>query len=203
MSRIGREPQAEVDRRLMMAVKGGDAAALASLYDRHAGAVLAVGLRILGDRAEAEEVLLDVFVQIWKQADRYDAERAAPSTYLLTLARSRALDRGRAIRRRRRLGSEWGEAQSMATEGARVEPRESPLAQVEAAEQRRRVQRAMRELAPAQRHALELAFLDGLSHREIAERLDTPLGTIKSRIRKAMEDLRERLGRIELGSDDE
>jgi RNA polymerase sigma-70 factor (ECF subfamily) len=172
------------------AVAEGDPAALAALHDRHAAGVYAVCLRVLRDAEEAEEILEDVFWQLWRQARQYDATRGSVGVYLGTLARSRAIERLRVRERRVRLRSELpdellGESSlGVATTGA------SPLHDALSLERRARVRRALAELPAAQREAVELAFLEGLSHGEVAERLGEPLGTVKTRIRSGLLRLR-------------
>jgi RNA polymerase sigma-70 factor (ECF subfamily) len=173
---------------LMAGVAAGDASALSALYDHHAAGVLGICLRILRDRAEAEEVLGDVFLEVWRRKERYDPSRGGVAAYLVTLARARALDRLRA--RARRLVREVGAAEDLAGAMA-TDP--SPLEGAVARETRRQVLQAMEALSPEQRRTLELTFFDGLSHREVAAALGEPLGTIKARIRRGMLHLKERL----------
>lgn len=165
---------------LFRRLTGGDAAALGELYDRYAGLVNGLALRILRNTAEAEDVVQEVFVQIWRQAERFDPERGSPAAWLCAIARTRALDR---LRRRASRREEPSEAAR--GPGASPAPRtEEALA----------VRKAMEGLTPDQRHALELAYYEGLTHTEIAARLGEPLGTVKTRIRSAMIRLRDVLG---------
>jgi RNA polymerase sigma-70 factor (ECF subfamily) len=175
-------------------VAEGDADALAVLYDRHGTAVFSLCLRMLRDAEEAEELLEDVFWQLWRRADQFDPARGGALAYLLTLARSRAIDRLRARQRRTRLRSEMpdpllGEnllgAQSFASS--------SPLQEALALERRERVRVALAALPAPQREAVELSFLEGLSHPEISTRLGEPLGTIKTRIRSGLLRMRDSL----------
>ena len=176
---------------LMARVAAGDTSALSALYDQHAAVVLGVCVRILRDRAEAEEVLGDVFLEVWRRKERYDPARGGVAAYLVMLARARALDRLRA--RTRRLAREVGSADDDAGSGAAAATAPSPLEGAVAGERRRQVLLAMEELAPEQRRSLELAFFDGLSHSEVAATLGEPLGTVKARIRRGMLHLKERL----------
>jgi RNA polymerase sigma-70 factor, ECF subfamily len=162
---------------LVRRLQSGDPDALAQLYDAYAGVVGALAQRILRDAAEAEEVVQEVFMQAWRQAGRFDPRRGTLAAWLVTMSRSRALDR---VRRRavRRESSE--EDAPPASSGPGLEGR---LA----------VRAALTTLSPDQRLALELAFYDGLTHAEIAHRLGQPLGTIKTRIRTAMLRLRDAL----------
>jgi RNA polymerase sigma-70 factor, ECF subfamily len=166
----------------------GDERALAELYDRYARPVYSLALRILQDCGDAEDVVQEVFAQAWGQASRYDVQRGTVAAWLLTRARSRALDRLRARRARPDLaGTSLHAVEIVDSAGA------ADL-QLVSAEQVARVREALAELPVSQRAALELAYYDGLSHAEIATRLDQPLGTIKTRIRLAMIKLRESLG---------
>jgi len=180
------------DASLMAAIHRGEPGALARLYDRHGSAVLATCLRILRDRAEAEEVLEEVFWEIWARHERYDAARAAPFTYLMTLARSRALDR---LRFRRRRAGVWIEVDAL--DGGREPTADGdgsdPFEDASSAQRRIAIDRALGELPPRNRRAVELNFFEGLSHREIAERLGDPLGTVKTRIRQGLLTLRKAL----------
>ncbi|HME70959.1 MAG TPA: sigma-70 family RNA polymerase sigma factor [Myxococcota bacterium] len=190
--------QARDDQVLMAAMAAADRSALGELYDRHAPRLLAICIRLLRDRSEAEDVLVEVFWEIWERARRYEPGRASPLTYLATVARSRALDR---LRRRRHEALIRAAAQSWAAlapdfSGSVAE--QGPLADTLAQEQRRRVRLALDTLAPTQREVVELSFLDGLSHQEIADRLGAPLGSVKTWIRKGLLHLRDIL-RLQYG----
>lgn len=163
---------------LLRRIEAGDRAALAELYDQHAPLVNALCLRILRDRAEAEEVLQEVFLQAWRQAGRYDPARGSVASWLAVIARSRALDR---LRRRA--------ARREAPEEAIPVEVEMPRAAEAIA-----VRDALRALPPTQRRALELAYYEGLTQVEIAARTGEPLGTVKTRMRTALLRLREALG---------
>lgn len=183
------EPQ---DAELMAAINRGEPSALERLYDRHGAAVLAICLRILRDRAEAEEVLEEVFWEIWVRRERYDAERALPFTYLMTLARSRALDR---LRFRRRRASVWLEIGTLeqTTLSTASGNGADPFEDASATQRRLAIDRALEELSPPHRRAVEMNFFEGLSHREISERLGDPLGTVKTRIRQGLLTMRKAL----------
>jgi RNA polymerase sigma-70 factor, ECF subfamily len=174
------------DLQLMSRVAARDGAAFTRLFELHAPVALGLVHRILGARAEAEEVLQEVFLQVWMRADRYDAARSTPRAWIFMLARSRALDRLRrreAARRREDVaGGEAGEAvPPLGTE------------RLEDLERRRRVDSALGLLSLDQRRCIELAFFEGLTHTQIAERLEAPLGTVKSRILLGMNKLRQAL----------
>lgn len=168
----------------------GDRAALGDLYDHHASAVFGLLLRMVKQRGEAEELLQEVFLQAWRGADGYDPGRSSPRTWLLMLARSRAID---AIRSRRaRSRREEDTVREAPWNGHRVQPPEG-LERLQEAERRQRVHDALTALPEEQRAAVELAFFAGLTHRQVAERLEAPLGTVKSRILLGMKKLRQNL----------
>jgi RNA polymerase sigma-70 factor (ECF subfamily) len=164
---------------------------LERLYDRHSPLVLAVCRRVLKDAAEAEDVLTAVFFELWSKADRFDASRGSPLTYLMTLARSRAIDRRRSRAARPVALSSDNRAAENAAAMASTAP--SPLQSSDINEQRQRIRAALAELEPAQREAIECSFYEGLSHSEIAEKLQKPLGTVKTYIRQGLIRLRDRI----------
>ena len=178
----------DADARLMALVRLGDRAAFRQLYDRYAGEVFAVCLRVLDNHADAEDAAAEVFCEVWQRRERYDGRRAGPRTYLVLLARSRAIDRLRSRRARldRNNSPSFDEVLHPTTAGAAT----GPDAQVVRAELADRVRAALAELDQRQRTALDLAFFEGLSHREVAERLGAPLGTVKTHIRKGLAKLR-------------
>jgi len=165
-------------RALLTRLVSGDKSALAELYDLHSRLVNRLALRILGDAADTEDVVQEVFLQVWRQADRYDPGRGTPEAWLVTIARTRALDRLRRRIARREQSDET------APTPAHTPATESGVA----------VRKALATLSPDQRRAVELAYYSGLTQAEIAEVLGTPLGTIKTRIRTALIRLREELG---------
>lgn len=179
------------DRDLLRAVAARDSYALGRLFDRYGSAVLALCLRILRNRQDAEEILVDVFWELWERPERFDASRGNLITYLVTLARSRAIDRLRSRKRAREqpiVGDDaW--AEPAAAPRAAAWPLENALL----VEQRDHIRRALAVLQPDQRRAIELAFYSGLSHSEIASELAQPLGTVKSRIRSGLIQLRDSL----------
>jgi RNA polymerase sigma-70 factor (ECF subfamily) len=163
----------------------GDTSAVADLYDRHARAIYSLALRILSDAAEAEDVVQDVFTQAWRQASRYDAARAPVVGWLLVIARARALDRLRA-QRSRIVADRMDESTPQPRD---PDPSQEVLAIT--GEQAERLRGALSVLPDGQREAIELAYYQGLSQSDIAERLQQPLGTIKTRIRTGLLKLRE------------
>lgn len=176
---------------LVQAIAAGDETALAKLYDATAGLVHGLVLRIVRDRGHAEETTLDVFTQVWRNASAFDPARGTAVTWLLTLARSRAIDRLRSVRADRGHEEPLDIAASRAWEG------DDPADASELSERRRRVRGALAQLDHDQREAIAIAYFEGLSHTEIAARLGHPLGTVKSRIRSGMLRLRELLEPLE------
>ncbi len=181
------------DDALMEGIGARDPSALAKLYDRHAPVLLALSVRVLRDRMEAEEVLGDVFLEVWSRHDRYSRDRGAPMAYLMTLTRSRALDRLRARRQRDRFMVATDESPGLPKRSSEATVEPTPLEDALVAERRRRVLGALDGLTAPQRRAVELAFFDGLSHSEIAESVGAPLGTVKTRIRQGLTHLKKAL----------
>lgn len=175
--------------------------AMAALYDRYGAILFAMCIRSLKDHAEAEDLLMDVFIELWERADRYDAGRGSPRTYIFGVARSRIIDRLRARRSRDVLGRV---ADSAAQRDGRANPAlfDNPLSAAMLAESRARVAAALQSLSPDQRAALEMVYFDAMTHVEISQRLDTPVGTIKSRIRQALIQLRKLLGVGDAGANE-
>ena len=171
---------------LMQLVQGGDHTAFATLYDELAGPVFGTVKRVLRDPAMSEEVTQEVFVELWRTAARFDPERASVSTWAITIARRRAVDR---VRREQ---SQRDRIERSATQ--RPSEVESPDDTVVASIESERVNRALAELPEEQRIVIQMAFIDGDSHGEIAERLDLPLGTVKGRVRLGLKKLGGRLG---------
>lgn len=185
-------PDSPDDVSLIDAARNGDERALSALYDRHAAVIMGIAVRIVGDSTLAESVLLDTFTQVWQDAARYDAARGSVATWLVTIARSRALDALRSAARQARLAPvSVDEAPDAAL--AAEDASSNPAHLVEARERRSAIVAALNALPEAQRIAVEMAFFEGLSQTEIAERLSEPLGTIKTRIRLGMIKLRQLL----------
>jgi RNA polymerase sigma-70 factor (ECF subfamily) len=179
----------EADRELVRRMAAGDESALGTLYDRFSPLLHSVVRRIVGDDDDAEEVLEETFWQAWRQAGRYEESRGGLSTWLVMIARSRAVDRVRARRRCRE--ERWDEFPEGHAESAGDDA--SPLDAAEMDEVRRMVGRAVATLPPEQRQTVELAYFRGLSQSEIAEATGQPLGTVKTRARLALQKLREAL----------
>jgi RNA polymerase sigma-70 factor, ECF subfamily len=163
-------------------IAGGDKAALGCLYDRHAGIMLALGVRITGARREAEDLLHDVFLEAWSHAGDYDPRRGSVKTWLLLRMRSRCLDRVRS--------HAFSRTDSMDAEPVRATGADKTERHIDATRAR-----ALLESLPAgQREVLELGYFQGLSFSEIAEELGIPVGTVKSRVSAALVKLRADLG---------
>jgi RNA polymerase sigma-70 factor (ECF subfamily) len=188
-------PQTDAeDAELLRAVARGDEAAFSQVYDRYAPILLGLMLRILRSRPEAEDVLQEVFLQVWQQARSFDPARGRAFTWLATLARSRAIDRLRAVDSRERA------AQRSAEEGGAPAGGSRGWAEGEAirAERAEAVRAALAELPEEQRQVLVLAYLDGMSQSEIAAAKNQPLGTVKTRTRTGLKKLGDAL-RARLG----
>jgi RNA polymerase sigma-70 factor (ECF subfamily) len=178
------------DAELVARVAGGDADALAVLYDRHGAACLALARAVTGAPDEAEDVVADAFGQLWRTAGRYDPARGSVAAWVVTVTRTRALDHLRA-RRRRTLAEERAASDLLAGSplggppGGAVDPADPAVA-----EDAGRVRRAVAALPAPQRDAILLAFFGGLTHTDVAGRLGEPLGTVKTRIRAGLQKLR-------------
>jgi RNA polymerase sigma-70 factor (ECF subfamily) len=169
------------DARLVRRLDAGDTDALRLLYERYGRIVFGMTYRLLGDRQAAEECTQDVFVSVWRTARTYEPARARVSTWLFTIARNRAIDATR-----RRAARPVDPHEDVWT--TELSPDAADL--VAAADEAGRLAEAMAELPDAQREAVSLAYFDGLSHTEIAGRLGIPVGTVKGRMRLALDRLR-------------
>ncbi len=176
----------QTDAELLAAVRLGDRDAFHALYQRFAAEVLALCQRILHSPDDAEDALAEVFWEVWQRRERYDAARGGARTYLMTLGRSRAIDRlrSRAARPEMKLKQPTDDAEQLAASGL------APDQSAEIGELRGRVAEALSELNARQRQAMELAYYEGLSHQQIADRLAAPLGTVKTHIRQGLAKLR-------------
>jgi RNA polymerase sigma-70 factor, ECF subfamily len=177
-----------IDPTLLARVAKGDHQAFSQLYDHSSTLLFTLAVRILGNHEEAAELLQDVYLEVWRKVSRYDVGRGTPIAWLITLTKSRAIDRLRArtARRHHTTGSvEAGTATQLTDEGA------SPFETKADQELRTAVITAVAGLPQAQQQAIELAYYEGLSHTEIASRLNQPLGTVKTRIKLGMSKLRE------------
>ena len=176
------------ERDLLARIAQHEPEALAQLYDRFAGVLFSVAAAILKDPAQAEDVLQEVFFQIWERASVYDSQLGKPLSWAVTLTRNKAIDRLRSTQRRNRLIEEMTRETTSDTS-----PHSSVACDVVTNETAALVREAMRQLPVQQRQAIELAFFGGLTQSEIASALKQPLGTIKARIRRGMLQLRDAL----------
>jgi RNA polymerase sigma-70 factor (ECF subfamily) len=181
-----RSEQVQVnDVELLKAVASQDEAALAQLYDRYRVILFGLLMRILNNREEAEDVLQEVFLQVWRRAADFDENRGRPFTWLVTMARSRGIDRLRTLASRERVAVAGAKDETEAVSDAASDAFRS--------EQRSLVTSALAQLPDEQQRPLILAYFDGLTQTEIAARLGAPLGTVKTRMRTGMMKLREML----------
>jgi len=168
------------DMRLVARLRAGDQNALSELYDRYSNVVYGVALRILQDTGAAEDLLQDVFLQLWRKPDAFDSSRGSLGAWLAVIARHRSIDR----LRKRRPESDIDECIIAGGSDLRDETERSLVIE--------KIRVVMNEMSPDQRTAMELAFFEGLTHTEIAEKTGAPLGTIKTRIRSGLQMLRAR-----------
>lgn len=183
---------APTDAALVARVARGDQQAFGLLYDRFGALAYGLARAMVREAADADDVVAEAFAQLWRTADRYDAARGSVAAWVTTVTRTRALDHLRAARRRLQAAERAAgdDAEGIALPVAAAPPADEGLERRERAEA---VQRQLAALPPAQREAVQLAFFGGLSHGEIAERLALPLGTVKSRVRLALQRLRDAL----------
>jgi RNA polymerase sigma-70 factor, ECF subfamily len=186
---------ADVDAELIRRMQSGDERALGAFYDRWFPIVNGLVARMLKSADDVEDAVEETFWQVWRQADRFAEARGSVQTWILTIARSRALDRLRATRRRREesIDDDAGERLASSAEPTFVRAAADPSLAVEHKERRQIIMAALADLPREQREALELGYFGGLSQSEIAEQTGEPLGTIKTRMRLAMQKLRDRL----------
>jgi RNA polymerase sigma-70 factor (ECF subfamily) len=180
---VGPGAAAQADHELAAALASGSQEALADLYDRYAGLAYAIAMRILGDPGRAEDAVQEAFLNIWNQAETFDPERGSLRAWLLTSVRNRSIDylRGRGSHERREV--------ELRPQLVEVGPRADPWREVSLSLERSAVREAMDSLPPEQRQVVELAYFGGYSQREIADMTRVPIGTVKGRIRLALEKL--------------
>jgi RNA polymerase sigma-70 factor (ECF subfamily) len=181
------EWETQSDEQLLAAL-AADPAALAPLYDRYAKLVFGIAFAVLANQDEAEDLVQEVFLAVTHEPGQYDARRGALGAYLTTLTRSRAIDRLRRRTRRVRLLRDWWQATPV------LDPAPTPLDHLALGRNAERVRTALATLSPNERRALEMAYFQGLTQAEIAETLDTPIGTVKSWCRRGLLGLKEALG---------
>jgi RNA polymerase sigma-70 factor (ECF subfamily) len=178
---------------MLARVAGGDQAAFSELYDRLSGPLFSLAVRMLGDAAEAEDALQDVFVQIWRRAGSYDSSQSSVFSWAVLFTRSRVIDRMRARGRRLRVVAASTDADEDAPEPADASTASTAAEHAGRTEEAANVRAKLNHLPIEQREAIELAFFSDLTHTEIAERLNQPIGTIKARIRRGLLKLRQRV----------
>ncbi len=175
------------DEELMRRLFDGDKRALEAILDRYGDLVYSTALRVLRDPHLAQDISQEIFVRLWRKPESYAAERGRFVTWLISVTRNRAVDEIRSRSRRQRHETTSPEEQERELPAGEAD---DPALSAQLAEQRRIVRAALAEIPPEQRQAIELAYFGGLTQQEIAERLDQPLGTVKTRIRLGMQKLR-------------
>src|SRR5512141_340464 len=183
---------------LVARLRDRDLGAFEALYDRYADLVFSVALRVVGDRHVAEDVMQDVYLQLWRRPEQFDADRGSFRTWLLSIARNRSIDERRAVARRLRHAapaSRTGEEEAIEDTDRRGDPAAASVF----ADERAAVMAALATIPEEQRIAIELGYFGGLTQQEIAVRLGQPLGTVKTRIRLGMQKMRAALERAHAG----
>lgn len=183
----------QTDQELILAISGGDSNALSEFYDRHSRLIYGSLMRLLKDTDDAEDILQDVFVQVWRKASTYKPELGSPKNWLVRIAHNRAVNLIRSVRHRAKAGE-----MLISEDDETTMPRElvddTLIAQTVSAQHMEMISKAFRELPKDQVELLELSFFQGYSHSEIAEELKIPLGTVKTKIRNGLMTLRQSLG---------
>jgi RNA polymerase sigma-70 factor (ECF subfamily) len=182
----GRQYLLLADEDLMSLAGSGDAGAFAGLYDRHSRAAYSLAYRMMGERQAAEDLVQETFLQVWRAARSYRAERGSVRTWILSIAHNRGIDQLRSSASRRR-------TQERVEHSPTSQPSEA-FTETWRNLQREQVREALRDLPPEQLKVLELAYYSGYTHTEIAELLDLPLGTVKGRMRLGLQKIREYFG---------
>ena len=178
------------DRELLARVARGDVTALRSIYEQHASRAITIAYRILRNREEAEDVVQETFLEVWRRSAQFDPGRGGAVAWVVTIARSRAIDRLRA----RNIAGRTIASAADETAGLLPVAPPSPAVETQRKRDERRVAAALGTLPPAQRRTIELAYFEGLSQSEIAAKTASPLGTVKMRVKLAMAKLAELLG---------
>lgn len=177
------EPQAD-STSLIQRIAAQNREAFSQFYDRHSALVYSLALRMLRTQLDAEDLLQEVFIQVWRQAPSYRSERGTPEAWLINISRSRAIDK---LRSKRRMEKSF----VLTEDPARAESPHNVENSAAESEARLTMNSALANLPQAQRKVLELAYFDGLTQSEIAERLAEPLGTVKTRMRSGIQRLRD------------
>jgi RNA polymerase sigma-70 factor (ECF subfamily) len=187
------QPTNEADVELVRKLRSGDERAFATFYDRFAPGLFSMIYAILHDQKESEDVLQEAFLQMWKRTASYDASRSGLFTWAVMISRHKAIDRLRSRHRQARLAEEVSHQADGAATSAPVDRADNVLAR---SDERERVRAALAQLGDGQREAIELAFFAGLTQTQISEKLGTPLGTVKARIRRGLLALRDVLAGV-------
>jgi RNA polymerase sigma-70 factor (ECF subfamily) len=174
---------------LLKRIAEKDLSAFSLFYDYYAPVIYSLALRIVRNSQEAEDIVQQVFLQVWHKASQYNAEQGSPQAWLMTIARNHAIDKFRLLKSKREVN--WEEIGGSISENSPSS--NEPLHSLLDREKRNLIRDALRALSPSQRSAIELAYFEGLSHREISEKLKEPLGTIKTRINLGLKKLRDML----------
>jgi RNA polymerase sigma-70 factor (ECF subfamily) len=175
---------------LIRRIGDGDRASFEQFYDRYNGVLFSTAFRVLNDPTDAEDVTQEVFIMIWNKAGLYDSSRGKPLTWAVTMTRNKAIDKLRSLQRRFRLKEEAGKESG----AAEMMHDRQPVDDVDSAEQAVLIRNAVMKLSTEQREVIEMAYFNGLTQNEIADRLNEPLGTIKARIRRGMIKLKKLVG---------
>ena len=183
-SNRSQDRQAEAE--LMARVAARDEAAFAELSEKYSALIFSTAFKVLNHYEDTEDVMTEVLNTIWKKADTYHSKKGSLVTWICTTARNRAIDRVRSVQRRSALYDKFEEK----VEGEAPEKRTTGREDLYRADARRVLQSAVVSLSPEQREVIELAYFEGLTQKQIAERIDSPLGTVKARIRRGVERLR-------------
>ena len=186
MTSPAQEPENELEARLINRIAAGDDSAFEALYKRFAGSLYGMAYRMMNDAKEAEDVLQEGFTYIWRKAGTYDPNRSSPFAWAVMITRNKAIDRLRVRHRLEKLREKVTSEESFYQDKDETSANEPTLR-----ERGVLVRSALEQIPAEQRQALELSFFGGLTHEEIAERLETPLGTIKARIRRGLLRLRD------------
>jgi RNA polymerase sigma-70 factor (ECF subfamily) len=184
MADRGRRYLLLADEDLVSLAEGGDAEAFAGLYDRHSRAAYSLAYRMMGERQAAEDLVQDAFLEVWRAAGSYRAERGSVRTWILSIVHHRGIDQLRSTARRRQI------VDKVEATTPTSQPSEA-FSETWRNSQREQVREALRVLPPEQLKVLELAYFSGYTHKEIAELLDLPLGTVKGRMRLGLKKIRE------------
>lgn len=191
MESASRQAASSIEPKLLTRVAKGDPQAFSQLYDQSSTLLFTLAYRILSDREEAAELLQEVYLEVWRKIAKYDPGRGNPVAWLVTLTRSRAIDRLRARASRGQHLVPNSLEHPLVSHTPDVSP--NPYEAREDSELRQLMAKAILDLPPPQQQAIEMAFYQGLTHTEIAAKLNQPLGTVKTRIKLAMTKLRESL----------